>query len=107
MPKCGLPCEVYSRVVGYYRPVADWNVGKQAEFRDRVTYQVGGDSTLPTPAPAGAQANPASPVSSTGQALRSESASVSKGAASKPRRPPGAGQGEKNFSPQMKSDEHR
>ncbi len=24
--------EVYSRVVGYYRPVQDWNRGKQEEF---------------------------------------------------------------------------
>jgi len=29
-------CEVYSRVVGYLRPVSQWNPGKQAEFRDRV-----------------------------------------------------------------------
>ena len=28
-------CEVYSRVMGYHRPVAWWNVGKQAEHRDR------------------------------------------------------------------------
>jgi hypothetical protein len=28
-------CEVYSRVVGYLRPVAQWNDGKQAEFRQR------------------------------------------------------------------------
>lgn len=27
--------EVYSRVVGYYRPVQDWNRGKQEEFADR------------------------------------------------------------------------
>jgi anaerobic ribonucleoside-triphosphate reductase len=27
--------EVYSRVVGYYRPVADWNEGKREEFKDR------------------------------------------------------------------------
>lgn len=27
--------EVYSRVVGYYRPVQDWNRGKQEEFSDR------------------------------------------------------------------------
>lgn len=31
-------CEVYSRIVGYLRPVAQWNTGKQAEFRDRKTY---------------------------------------------------------------------
>ena len=29
-------CEVYSRTVGYIRPVNQWNDGKQAEFRDRV-----------------------------------------------------------------------
>ena len=28
-------CEVYSRVVGYLRPVTQWNDGKQAEFADR------------------------------------------------------------------------
>ncbi len=27
--------EVYSRVVGYYRPVQDWNRGKQEEFSER------------------------------------------------------------------------
>lgn len=34
-PTCGEQGEVYSRVVGYYRPVSKWNVGKQQEFRDR------------------------------------------------------------------------
>lgn len=33
-----MPCEVYSRVAGYYRPVQNWNVGKQQEFRERNTY---------------------------------------------------------------------
>lgn len=28
-------CEVYSRVVGYIRPVEQWNDGKQEEFNDR------------------------------------------------------------------------
>lgn len=27
--------EVYSRVVGYYRPVNNWNDGKREEFKDR------------------------------------------------------------------------
>jgi len=31
-------CEVYSRVVGYLRPVSQWNAGKQQEFKDRKTY---------------------------------------------------------------------
>ncbi len=33
-------CEVYSRVVGYIRPVNQWNLGKQAEFADRTTFTV-------------------------------------------------------------------
>ncbi len=32
------PCEVYSRVVGYIRPVQNWNAGKAEEFKDRKTY---------------------------------------------------------------------
>jgi len=35
-----IPCEVYSRIVGYLRPVAAWNVGKKQEFEDRVDYRV-------------------------------------------------------------------
>lgn len=38
MPKCGQKNEIYSRVVGYFRPVADWNKGKKEEFKDRKTY---------------------------------------------------------------------
>lgn len=37
-PQCGVVCEVYSRVVGYYRPVTQWNRGKQAEYADRKLY---------------------------------------------------------------------
>ncbi len=33
-------CEVYSRVVGYIRPVDQWNPGKQSEFGDRVTFHI-------------------------------------------------------------------
>ena len=32
-------CEVYSRVVGYVRPVRQWNVGKRREFGDRECYK--------------------------------------------------------------------
>ncbi len=38
-PKCGARCEVYSRVVGYLRPVDQWNDGKQAEFAIRRTFE--------------------------------------------------------------------
>lgn len=34
-PQCGEECEVYSRVVGYLRPVSQWNDGKQSEFKIR------------------------------------------------------------------------
>lgn len=34
------PTEVYSRVVGYIRPVKQWNSGKQAEFKDRKEFKV-------------------------------------------------------------------
>ncbi len=34
-PNCGAKTEVYSRVVGYLRPVTQWNKGKQAEFKER------------------------------------------------------------------------
>ncbi|MCF8093998.1 MAG: ribonucleoside triphosphate reductase [Desulfobacteraceae bacterium] len=39
-PKCGEATEVYSRVVGYLRPVNQWNNGKQEEFSLRKTFQV-------------------------------------------------------------------
>ena len=35
-----IPCEVYSRIVGYLRPVQNWHQGKQQEFRERKTFQV-------------------------------------------------------------------
>ncbi len=34
-PSCGSACEVYTRIVGYLRPVEQWNKGKQAEFSNR------------------------------------------------------------------------
>jgi ribonucleoside-triphosphate reductase (formate) len=41
-PKCTIkqPCEVYSRIVGYYRPVQQWNLGKQQEFRQRKEFKI-------------------------------------------------------------------
>ena len=38
-PDCGEPCEVYSRVVGYLRPVSQWNFGKKEEFKLRQTFK--------------------------------------------------------------------
>lgn len=38
--KCQSCCEVYSRIVGYLRPVSQWNDGKKSEFEMRKTYRV-------------------------------------------------------------------
>jgi ribonucleoside-triphosphate reductase len=38
--KCSESTEVYSRVVGYLRPVKQWNAGKQAEFENRKSFNV-------------------------------------------------------------------
>ncbi len=35
---CNKTCEVYSRIVGYFRPVQMWNLGKQEEFKHRVEF---------------------------------------------------------------------
>jgi ribonucleoside-triphosphate reductase len=36
-------CEVYSRIVGYMRPVQQWNEGKSEEFKDRTNFKVGNE----------------------------------------------------------------
>ncbi len=36
--KCGEATEVYSRIVGYYRPISNWNKGKAEEFVHRKEY---------------------------------------------------------------------
>jgi anaerobic ribonucleoside-triphosphate reductase len=41
-PTCHVETEVYSRVVGYLRPVQQWNQGKQAEFGRRTKFRVEG-----------------------------------------------------------------
>jgi len=48
-PDCHRPCEVWSRVTGYLRPVANYNEGKTAEYKDRKKY------TLPEMAKIGAK----------------------------------------------------
>ena len=47
MTKCGKKTEVYSRIVGYFRPVQNWNEGKQEEFKFRLEYEEG--KSLATP----------------------------------------------------------
>ena len=44
MEKCGEKCEVYSRVTGYFRPVANWNKGKKEEFKERRVFRIAGVS---------------------------------------------------------------
>lgn len=39
-PYCGEETEVWSRVVGYYRPVKNWNKGKKAEYKQRKNFSV-------------------------------------------------------------------
>jgi ribonucleoside-triphosphate reductase len=43
-PQCKKETEVYSRVVGYLRPVNQWNAGKQAEFALRRPFHIGAAS---------------------------------------------------------------
>ena len=46
-PQCAIkqPCEVYSRVVGYLRPIQQWNEGKQEEFKDRKEFKLSKSAT--------------------------------------------------------------
>jgi anaerobic ribonucleoside-triphosphate reductase len=41
-------CEVYSRVCGYLRPVENWNIGKQEEYKDRKVFKIGGNDDTTT-----------------------------------------------------------
>jgi ribonucleoside-triphosphate reductase (formate) len=45
-PQCGMETEIYSRVVGYLRPVKQWNDGKQSEFGMRKMYHIDGGRRL-------------------------------------------------------------
>lgn len=40
MGECKQPCEIYSRVTGFIRPVSGWNSGKKEEFKDRKKFKV-------------------------------------------------------------------
>jgi len=43
-PTCGKPAEVYTRVVGYLRPVQNFNKGKREEYKDRIQYVISEDA---------------------------------------------------------------
>jgi anaerobic ribonucleoside-triphosphate reductase len=52
-PHCNEETEVYSRIVGYYRPVKNWNDGKKSEFSERTMFAVSGRNVAPAvPSPA-------------------------------------------------------
>jgi ribonucleoside-triphosphate reductase len=40
--------EIYTRIVGYYRAVSNWNIGKQAEYKERKTFTTPLESTPST-----------------------------------------------------------
>lgn len=65
----GTPAEVYSRIVGYYRSVRNWNRGKREEYGERRLYKLSGpensDRTVPLSAPAAPE-----PTSPTGESAR-------------------------------------
>jgi hypothetical protein len=33
------PCEIWTRVMGYHRPVSSFNIGKKGEFHERVAFR--------------------------------------------------------------------
>jgi len=33
------PCEIWTRVMGYYRPVSEFNIGKKSEHAERLFFQ--------------------------------------------------------------------
>lgn len=45
-PNCGEETEVYTRIVGYYRPVKNWNHGKKSEYGERRTFNIAYDKIL-------------------------------------------------------------
>lgn len=40
---CGEKCAIFSRIVGYYRNIGNWNIGKKQEFKERKTFNIGGE----------------------------------------------------------------
>jgi ribonucleoside-triphosphate reductase len=42
-PVCGAETEVYSRIVGYYRSVRNWNKGKREEYKERKMFALKAD----------------------------------------------------------------
>ncbi|MBN1128472.1 MAG: ribonucleoside triphosphate reductase [Chitinispirillaceae bacterium] len=49
-PHCHEETEVYSRIVGYYRPIQNWNHGKKMEFAERTMFTINGRTVASEPA---------------------------------------------------------
>ena len=78
----GTPTEVYSRIVGYYRSVRNWNRGKREEYGERLLYHVGNDRSSACDSMRGA-AYPSLPLTlpETTEAERSSEVSSERGSA--------------------------
>jgi len=48
-PNCNTATEVWSRIVGYYRPVDQWNKGKKSEYAERIEYAVPAGAPVSAP----------------------------------------------------------
>jgi hypothetical protein len=44
------PCEIWTRVMGYHRPVSSFNIGKKGEFYERTFFEEGALGTHSAPA---------------------------------------------------------
>jgi ribonucleoside-triphosphate reductase len=55
----GTPAEVYSRIVGYYRSVRNWNKGKREEYGERRLFQFNAENLKPVGAPCSREAEKA------------------------------------------------
>ena len=40
MKQVKIPTEIYSRIVGYFRPTSQWNRGKMEEYSERINLVV-------------------------------------------------------------------
>jgi ribonucleoside-triphosphate reductase len=72
----GSPAEVYSRIVGYYRSVRNWNRGKREEYGERRLYDLSRLENSGRAGPASAGADPASAVTGGASAGMEEGARV-------------------------------
>jgi ribonucleoside-triphosphate reductase len=55
----GMPAEVYSRIVGYYRSVRNWNKGKREEYGERRLFRFDAESLKASAAPGSCEAGQA------------------------------------------------